>query len=302
MSDPQRTPQTTRPADVHGSAIDVRKLKKSYGPDELTFSVPRGAICGFLGPNGAGKTTTLRILTGLAHSESGAAYVLGVPAGTTHDIFRRVAFVPEVKDLYPFARAGEMIRLTRGFYPDWDHELERRLTGEFEIPLRMPCRKLSKGVRTKLALLVAVCRRAELLVLDEPTDGLDPMGIEQALRLLVGLGGERGATVFFSSHQLSEVERIADHLVMIQRGRCVVEGSFDEIRQQCRRVRCVVETADAALPPPVAQWQREGRFLTGFSPHDTGTLTSQLAGFGIEVLESEPATLKEIFFEQMEQP
>ena len=286
---------------MNDPAIHVHALTKSYGPRGLTFSVPRGAICGFLGPNGAGKTTTLRILMGLAHARSGTAGVLGVPAGTSHEIFRRVAFVPEVKDLYPFARAGEMVRLTRGFYPDWDHDLERRLVEEFEIPLRMKCRKLSKGVRTKLALLLAVCRRAELLVLDEPTDGLDPIGIEQTLRLLVAQVAEHNATVFFSSHQLSDVERIADHLVMIKHGACVAEGGLDEIRQRCRRVRCVADSADAPLPPPVDGWRRDGRFLTGFSPLDADTLDSLLAGSGVSVLESEPATLREIFFERMDQ-
>ena len=285
---------------MNDPAIHVHALTKSYGPRGLTFSVPRGAICGFLGPNGAGKTTTLRILMGLARARSGTAGVLGVPAGTSHEIFRRVAFVPEVKDLYPFARAGEMVRLTRGFYPDWDHELERRLVDEFEIPLRMKCRKLSKGVRTKLALLLAVCRRAELLVLDEPTDGLDPIGIEQTLRLLVEQVAEHHATVFFSSHQLPEVERIADHLVMIKHGTCVAEGGLDELRQRCRRVRCVADTAGAALPSPVAGWRRDGRVLTGFSSHDTDTLNSLLAGSGIAVLDSEPATLREIFFERMD--
>ena len=287
------------------TAIKVQGVTKSYGPRGLSFSVPVGAICGFLGPNGAGKTTTLRILMGLARTDSGSAEVLGVRAGTTHDIFRRVAFVPEVKDLYPFARASEMIRLTRGFYPDWDHLLERRLIEEFEIPLSMWCGKLSKGIRAKLALLLAVCRRAELLVLDEPTDGLDPIGIEQALRLLVEQVGEHGTTVFFSSHQLSEVERIADHLVIIKRGQCVVEGGIDEIRQHTRRVRCVVETdkTDAiALPLLLRDWRREGRFLTGFSSDDSESLDSQLADSGVELIESEPATLKEIFFERMERP
>jgi len=285
---------------MNDPAIRVDALTKSYGPRGLTFSVPRGAICGFLGPNGAGKTTTLRILMGLARAGSGTAEVLGVPAGTSHEIFRRVAFVPEVKDLYPFARAGEMVRLTRGFYPDWDHELERRLVDEFEIALGMKCRKLSKGVRTKLALLLAVCRRAELLVLDEPTDGLDPIGIEQALRLLVEQVAEHRATVFFSSHQLPEVERIADHLVMIRRGECVAEGGVDEIRRRCRRVRCVADSADAALPPPVAGWRRDGRVLTGLSPHDADTLNSLLAGSGIAVLDSEPVTLRKIFLERMD--
>jgi ABC-2 type transport system ATP-binding protein len=286
---------------MNDTAIEVRDLKKSYGPDGLSFTVPRNTICGFLGPNGAGKTTTLRILMGLAHADGGAAHLLGVPAGTTHEIFERVAFVPEVKDLYPFARADEMIRLTRGFYPKWDRELERRLVEEFEIPLRQSCRKLSKGIKAKLTLLLALCRGADLLVLDEPTDGLDPFGIEQALRLLVEQAGEHGRTVFFSSHQLPEVERIADHMVMIKRGRTVVEGNIDEIRQGFRRVRCVVGSPDTPLPPPLSGWRREGRFVTGFSTDDPETFESRLDGSGVEVLESTPATLKEVFFERMEE-
>jgi ABC-2 type transport system ATP-binding protein len=281
-------------------AIEVRELTKWYGPKGLTFAVPRGVICGFLGPNGAGKTTTLRILMGFAHRDGGAAEVLGVPVGTSHEIFRRVAFVPEVKDLYPFARAGEMIRLTRGFYPNWDGELEQRLVEQFEIPLKVRCTKLSKGVRAKLVLLLALCRRAELLVLDEPTDGLDPLGIEQALRLLVEQTAERGVTVFFSSHQLTEVEQIADHVVMIKRGRCVAAGELDALKQRYRHVRCLVEADGAALPAAVAGWQREGRFLIGFSADDADTLSTKLHGTGIKVLDANPATLKEMFFERME--
>lgn len=287
-------------ASLNKPAIQVHGLTKSYGPSGLTFSVPHGSICGFLGPNGSGKTTTLRILMGLAHAGSGSAHVLGIPAGTSHEIFRKVAFVPEVKDLYPFARAEEMIRLTRGFYPNWDHSLERRLIDEFGIPLRMKCSKLSKGTKAKLYLLLAQCRRPELLVLDEPTEGLDPLAIEQTLRLLVEQVAERGTTVFFSSHQLPEVEQIADYVVMIKRGHCVVEGELDGIKQCYRRVRCVVETTDVELPRSLANWRREGRFLTGFSADDADTLSQRLAGTGVAVLESEPATLKEIFFEQME--
>jgi len=281
-------------------AIQVQSLTKSYGPSGLTFSVPRGTICGFLGPNGSGKTTTLRILMGLAHAAGGSAQVLGIPSGASHEIFRKVAFVPEVKELYQFARVEEMIRLTRGFYPNWDHSLERRLIDEFEIPLRMKCPKLSKGTKARLYLLLALCRRPEVLVLDEPTEGLDPIAIEQTLKLMVEQVAERGATVFFSTHQLPEVEQVADYVVMIKRGRCVVEGELDSIKQCYRRVRCVMETTDAALPLSLANWRREGRFLTGFSADDASTLSQRLAGTGVAVLESEPATLKEIFFEQME--
>ena len=137
------------------AAIEVRHLTKSYGPRDLTFTVPRGAICGFLGPNGAGKTTTMRILVGLARSRSGTAALFGVPAGSTHEIFKRVAFVPEIKELYPYARVDAMIRMTRGFFPRWNHELERQLLERFDLPLRQRCNKLSKGMRSKLALLLA---------------------------------------------------------------------------------------------------------------------------------------------------
>jgi ABC-2 type transport system ATP-binding protein len=284
---------------MNGPALDVRGLTKSYGPRGLTFSVPRGVISGLLGPNGSGKTTTLRILMGLAHAQGGSAEVLGVPAGSTHEIFTRVAFVPEVKDLYPFARAGEMIRLTRGFFPNWDHDLERRLVDAFAIPLRTTCPKLSKGTKARLALLLALCRRVELLVLDEPTEGLDPLAIEETLRLLVEQAG-RGVTVFFATHQLPEVEQIADHVVMIKDGVCVAAGDLDDLKSRYRRVRCVIETSDVELPVAMAGWRRDGRFLTGFSADDGDTLARQLAGSGIAVLESAPATLKEVFFDRME--
>jgi len=136
-------------------------------------------------------------------------------------------------------------------------------------------------------------------VLDEPTDGLDPLGIEDTLRLLVEQAGEHGTTIFFSSHQLSDIEQIADHIVIIRRGQCVVEGAIDDVRQRWRRVRCVIEAADAALPPIAAGWRREGRVLTGFSPHDATELDARLAGTGITVMDSEPATIKEIFFDQV---
>ena len=283
-----------------GPAIVVTDLTKSYGPKGLTFSVPRGAISGFLGPNGAGKTTTLRILMGLAHQDSGRAELLGTPAGSTHEIFRRVAFVPEVKDLYPFARVSEMIRLTRGFYPQqWDTGLERRLVGEFAIPLHMKCPMLSKGQRSAVAILLAVCRRPELLVLDEPTDGLDPIANERVLRLFVELAGDGGATVFFSTHHLAEVEQIADHVVMIDGGRAKAAGELDAVRQQFRRVRLAVPDERTPLPAALAGWRRDGRFVIGYSPDDADTLAARLGGTGIAVLEAAPATLKEIFFEEM---
>jgi ABC-2 type transport system ATP-binding protein len=286
-----------------GPAIKVDGLIKTYDGrhalDRMSFTVPRGSVCGFLGPNGAGKTTTLRIVMGFAFAESGTIDVFG--AGVmTPTLLRRVGFVPEVKELYPFARAGEMIRLTRGFYPNWDHSLEATLVRDWEIPLRSLCPKLSKGTKTRLALLLALCRNADLLILDEPTEGLDPVATEMLMRLLVQQVAERQVTVFFSTHQLSEVEQIADYMVMVNRGRAVLEGSIDEIRQRHQRVRLVVENDRAELPAALANWHRDGRFVTGISTDEPSTLAQRLSASGVTVLDAQPATLKEVFLDHVD--
>jgi ABC-2 type transport system ATP-binding protein len=286
-----------------GPAIKVDGLIKTYDGrhalDRMSFTVPRGSICGFLGPNGAGKTTTLRIVMGFAFAEAGTIDVFG--AGVmTPTLLRRVGFVPEVKELYPFARAGEMIRLTRGFYPNWDHSLEATLVRDWEIPLRSMCPKLSKGTKTRLALLLALCRNADLLILDEPTEGLDPVATEMLMRLLVQQVAERQVTVFFSTHQLSEVEQIADYMVMVNRGRAVLEGSIDEIRQRHQRVRLVVEHDRAELPAALASWHRDGRFVTGISTEEPSTLAQRLSASGVTVLDAQPATLKEVFLDHVD--
>lgn len=285
-----------------GPAITVDRLVKTYDSrhalDGMSFTVPRGSICGFLGPNGAGKTTTLRIVMGFAFQEAGSIDVLGAGA-MTPALLRRIGFVPEVKELYPFARAGEMIRLTRGFYPRWDYALEATLVRDFEIPLHSWCTKLSKGTKTRLALLLALCRNADLLILDEPTEGLDPVANEMLMRLLVQQVAERQVTVFFSTHQLSDVEQISDYMVMVNHGRAVLQGSLDEIRQRHQRVRLVVENERADLPAALANWRRDGRFLTGLSSEEPEELAQRYATAGVTVLDAQPATLKEVFLDRV---
>jgi ABC-2 type transport system ATP-binding protein len=284
-----------------GPAIRVHRLSKVYDRpalDGMTFSVPRGSICGFLGPNGAGKTTTLRVIMGMAFA-GGWTEVLGERGRPSPQLLQRIGFVPEVKELYPFARAGEMIRLTRGFYPLWDHALEAQLVREFDIPLRTWCTKLSKGTQAKLWLLLALCRNAEVLILDEPTEGMDPVATDILLRLLVRQVAERQVTVFFSTHQLADVEQIADHMVMVHRGRCVLEGSIDEIKQRHQRVRVLVDEERAVLPELVANWRRDGRFLTAVCDERPEVLQARLTGSGVSLLDAQPATLKDVFLDQV---
>ena len=158
-----------------------------------------------------------------------------------------------------------MIRFTAAFYPRWRRDLEERYLRTFELPPGRKIKALSRGMRTKLALLLALCRGADLLVLDEPTSGLDPAMTEEVLQALVSHAGRGEATVFFSSHQIAEVDQIADHVAIVDRGRAVVTGALDDLRERYRRVQLVFdgEAPQAAFRSPgVARVRRSGRVLS----------------------------------------
>jgi ABC-2 type transport system ATP-binding protein len=211
--------------------IETADLRKHYGPMEalrgLSLQVPTGSIYGFLGRNGAGKTTTIKVLLGMARPTSGGALVFGLPADAPHasvDIRRRTGFVSEDKDLYDYMTVEGIIRFTAAFYPRWRGDLEQRYLRTFELPLGRKVKALSRGMRTKLTLLLALCRGSELLILDEPTSGLDPAMTEEVLQALVAHVASEEMTVFFSSHQIAEVDQIADRVTIIHRGQAVVTG------------------------------------------------------------------------------
>jgi ABC-2 type transport system ATP-binding protein len=282
-------------------------LQKQYGAIEalrgLSLEVPKGSICGFLGPNGAGKTTTLKILLGMARPSSGGAHVFGLDAAEPErsvEIRRRTGFVSEDKDLYDFMTVGEAIRFTAAFYPRWSDECERRYARTFGLPLERRVSALSRGMRTKLALLLAFCRRAELLVLDEPTSGLDPVSTEEVLQALVSHVAGEEMTVFLSSHQIAEVEQIADRVVIINRGRAVVAGALDDLRERFRRIQIVFD-GDAPAPtfraPGVVRIRRAGRVLTVLSSAGGDEVAAEARALGAGSVDIAPVPLKELFLE-----
>jgi len=270
----------------------------------LDLRVPEGSIFGFLGRNGAGKTTTIKLLMGLLHADGGSARVFGTPvtdADGAIEIRRRIGFVSEDKELYPYMTVGQVIRFTRPFFPKWRGDLERRYLEMFELPQTRKVADLSKGMRSKLMLLLTMARGAELLILDEPTDGLDPAATEDVLRELAGITAE-GTTVFFSSHQLSEVELIADHIGIIDRGKLIVSGALDDLKARYQRLQVVF--AGAVHSP--AQWvdgvehvRQDGRVLSILASRNVDAIADQARSLPGTSVERYPVTLKEIFLEHV---
>lgn len=291
--------------------IEAEGLRKSYGAERavagLSLRVPRGSIYGFLGRNGAGKTTTIKLLLGMARADAGDARVLGLRAASpaeSVEIRRRTGFVSEDKGLYDYMTVGQLIRFARPFFPGWREDLEREYLALFELPEGRKVRALSKGMRTKLALLLALARGAELLVLDEPTEGLDPAMIEDVLRALAGLAAERGLTVFFSSHRIAEVEQIADRVLIVERGRAVVEGALDDLKESYRRVNLIFD-GGAAPPeatfagPHVVSSRADGRWLSVVVSGDAESVVAEARArraLSVDVL---PVSLKDIFLESV---
>jgi ABC-2 type transport system ATP-binding protein len=224
-------------------AIRLQGLTKAYGTkralDGLDLAVPKGSLAGFVGLNGAGKTTTLKILMQIADATGGSAQMLGFDVADRRqslEIRRRTAFVPEKKELFPYMGVGEVVAFTKSFYPKWRDDLEKRYREAFELDYGQRVRQLSKGALTKLHMLLALSRGAELILMDEPTDGLDALGVEVFLQALVGLCADEGVTVLFSSHRLNEVEQVADHLCLIHKGRTLMDGPIDDLKASCKRV------------------------------------------------------------------
>ena len=235
--------------------IDIAGLTKDYGGVEalrgLDLSVPRGSICGLLGRNGAGKTTTIKVLLGMVHPTKGRARVFDLAAdvpASSLAIRKRTAYVGEDKDLYDFMTVEDMVHFTSGFFPTWRADVAARYLRVFDLPAGRRVKALSKGMRTKLSLVLALSRGAELLMLDEPTSGLDPAATEDVLQSIVKHVAEDGTTVFFSSHQIAEVEQIADRVAMIDSGRVAVTGAIDDLRERFRRIRLVFDREAPATP------------------------------------------------------
>jgi ABC-2 type transport system ATP-binding protein len=268
--------------------------------------VPVGSICGFLGRNGAGKTTTIKMLLGMTRPTSGQGRVFGLaiddPASSVA-IRGRTGFVSEDKYLYDCMTAGDLIRFTARFFPHWRADLEQRYVRMFELPLDRAIKTLSRGTRTRLALLLALCRRAELLLLDEPTSGLDPAMTEDVRGTVSHAAAE--TTEFFSSHQIAGTIR-SRTTSPYRRRRTVVAGAIDDLRERYRRVQFVFDgdAPDASgiftKAAGAQRVRRAGRVMTVLASAGADPIVEQARVLHPVSVEIAPVTLKEICLEIVE--
>lgn len=219
--------------------IHVADLTRRFGArtalSSVSLSLPRGAVYGLVGANGAGKTTLIKHILGLCRAESGSVRVFGLdPVADPVGVLSRIGYLSEENDLPGWMRVEELIRYTRAFYPAWDDAYAEELRQTFGLDPMARVKSLSKGQKARAGLLIALAYRPELLVLDEPSSGLDPIVRRDILGAVLRTIADEGRTVLFSSHLLEEVEQVADHVTMIHQGRIVLSAPLEDIRESHR--------------------------------------------------------------------
>jgi len=292
------------------TVIETMGLSKLYGRSyavrDLNLTVRPDRITAFLGLNGAGKSTTIRMLLGMIRPSEGSGTVLGRRIDDPLEsvaLRKDVAYVSEDKRLYNYMTVEQMIRFTNGFFPGWHDDIANALLRRFELPAGRKVRHLSKGMRTKLALLLAIARRPALLILDEPSEGLDPHGVEQLLEALVAHCAE-GTSVFFSSHQIEEVERISDQVCVIHQGRLVMDASLDELRESWRRVDVVLpggaQVEDFQMQG-VERVRTRGQQMSVVASGNVDSIVARASESGATAIDVTPVGLREIFLQTIEE-
>lgn len=233
-------------------AIEIRGLTKTFpgdvtAVDSLDMVVPRGVVYGLIGRNGAGKTTTLRLLMGLLRPDAGFAYVLGMDMRKADPPRRsRVAYVSQAQQLHPWMTLTELGYYQSHFYPQWDDGRLWRLAQRFEVPADRQIGVMSGGEQRKAAIVLALAARAEVLILDEPAGGLDPIARRQLVDEVIDLASDAQTTILFSTHIITDLERVAEYVGIMDRGKLVSQGRLEDLHTSTRRVQ-VIFSEDA--PP-----------------------------------------------------
>jgi ABC-2 type transport system ATP-binding protein len=284
------------------SVIAITDLSRRFGNktvlDGVSLYVPRGCVFGLVGENGAGKTTLIRHILGLLRAEQGRVRVFGMdPAGDPVGVLGRIGYLSEQPDLPGWMRVDELMRYTQAFYPKWDRAYAEQLRQRFGLNADQRIKTLSKGQKAKAGLLAAQAHRPELLLLDEPSSGLDPMVRHDILEAVIRTVADEGRTVFFSSHLLEEIERVSDHVAMLHQGKIVVFGALDELKSKHRRILLHFESAQSRAPviDGALSLTGAGREWTVVCNGWRDEVSAAITRAGARVVEERGPTLNEMF-------
>lgn len=226
--------------------LEMKNVVKTFGTfralDELSLTVPKGAVYGLVGPNGAGKSTAIRHMTGVYRADSGSVMLEGQPIFENSQAKGRIGYIPDDVFYYPSATLEEMHRFYRGIYPKFDEDLYNRLKEIFQLPEKTPIRRYSKGMQKQAAFHLTVSTRPEVLILDEPVDGLDPVMRRQVMSVILADVAEYGTTVLISSHNLRELEDVCDHVGIMDHGKMLLERSLADMQGNTHKLQIVGDT------------------------------------------------------------
>jgi ABC-2 type transport system ATP-binding protein len=284
------------------AVVELKNISRRFGEklalDDVTFRVPAGTVVGLVGENGAGKTTLIKHILGLLKAQTGTARVFGLdPVADPVGVLSKIGYLSEEPDMPGWMRIRELIRYVAAFYPTWDHKYAEQLREEFELDPNAKVKHLSKGQRARAGLLIALAYRPPLLLLDEPSSGLDPIVRRDILGAIIRTIADEGRTVLFSSHLLSEVERVSDRVAMIRSGRILFCDELDRIKQTHSRLTLHFPGPQTRPPSLVGAltWDGSGCEWTAVCSGDAAQFQSAAAAVGARVVEQAPLSLDEIF-------
>ena len=280
--------------------LELKHVTKTFGDfkalDDLSMTVPKGAVYGLVGPNGAGKSTAIRCLLGVYRPDEGEITMNGETIYENPVVKTTIGSIPDEIFYFPSATLEDMRKFYRGIYPQFDDALFERLYEVFDLPRKSPIRRFSKGMQKQAAFHLSICTRPELLVLDEPVDGLDPVMRRQVWSLLLSDVAQHGTTVLISSHNLRELEDICDHVGIMDHGRMLLERSLADMQGSTHKLQLVGDT-----PPglDVLHEAASGRLKTLIVRGDARRIEKLVAESGPDYFDILPLSLEEIFIYEL---
>ena len=282
-----------------------RFFGSTYALSDVTLRIERGVVHGLVGANGAGKTTFIKHLLGLLKAQHGSVRVFGLdPVRDPVGVLGRIGYLSEDRDLPEWMTVAQLMRYNQAFFPAWDERFADQLRIDFELDPKQQIKHLSRGQRARAGLLIALAHRPELLILDEPSSGLDPVVRNDILSAIIRTVADEGRTVLFSSHLLDEVERVADQVTFLHQGRIALNAPLQEILGRHRRLVLRFEAHQAARPelPGILSCQGEGHEWTLLCNGQLEELRTAAKLAGAQIVEEESPTLDEIFLARAKVP